>query len=119
MGLHDCSSSSRCRRTTEEEIFGAESSKAKKSAGASLATSDSTQRNKGDNGSMMARLEKRENILNQLKQLKELMASEDLNREEFEKERKFGAMSKSNFRSLNRSDFKLYLFPSFELWKSF
>ena len=48
---------------TKERFFGAESSKAKKSAGASLATSDSTQRNKGDNGSMMARLEKREFLI--------------------------------------------------------
>ena len=47
----------------KKRFFVAESSnKAKKSAGASLATSDSTQRNKGDNGSMMARLERREHF---------------------------------------------------------
>ena len=47
---------------TKERFFGAESSKAKTPAGASLATSDSTQRHKGDNGSMMARLKRREKI---------------------------------------------------------
>ena len=87
MGLHDCSRPGGLAEPPKKGFFVAGFSKAKKSARASLATSNSTQRNKRDNGSMTARLEKSETIFKQLKQLKELMDSEVLNREEFEQQK--------------------------------